>query len=78
MPGLQSKSGHTQGWPQSLQGCFRWQCVPAAKSVQLQVRRWDDLPKNAKDYIARIQDLIGVKIEWIGVGPGRDAIVIQP
>ena len=49
-----------------------------AKSVRLQVRRWDDLPKNAKDYVARIQDLIGVKIEWIGVGPGRDAIVVQP
>ena len=46
--------------------------------VHLQVRRWGDLPTNAKDYVARIQELIGVKIEWIGVGPGRDAIVIQP
>ena len=44
----------------------------------MQARRWEELPENAKKYIARIQDLIGVKIEWIGVGPGRDAIVVQP
>jgi adenylosuccinate synthase len=44
----------------------------------MQARRWEELPGNAKKYIARIQELIGVKIEWIGVGPGRDAIVVQP
>ena len=48
------------------------------KSVREQVRTWDDLPENARKYIARIQELIGVKLEWIGVGPGRDAIVVQP
>ncbi len=53
-------------------------CAAEMVVATMQVRRWDDLPKNAKDYIARIQELIGVKIEWIGVGPGRDAIVIQP
>ena len=46
--------------------------------MQAQVRRWEDLPDNAKKYIARIQVLIGGKIEWFGVGPGRDAIVTQP
>jgi adenylosuccinate synthase len=46
--------------------------------VHEQVRTWDDLPEAARKYIARIQELIGVKLEWIGVGPGRDAIVMQP
>lgn len=43
-----------------------------------QVRRWEDLPQNARKYIARIEELIGVKLKWIGVGPGRDALVVQP
>ncbi|KAI9225616.1 MAG: putative ADE12-adenylosuccinate synthetase [Piptocephalis tieghemiana] len=34
-----------------------------------------DLPKAARDYVERIQELIGVPIEWIGVGPGRDAMI---
>lgn len=45
--------------------------------MRMQARRWEELPENAKKYIARIQELLGVKIEWIGVGPGRDAIVVQ-
>ena len=44
----------------------------------LQVRLWEDLPENARKYMARIQELIGVKLKWIGVGPGRDALVVQP
>ncbi|CAL5221508.1 g3712 [Coccomyxa viridis] len=57
---------------------MEYEDIPGWQTDISKVRRWDDLPKNAKDYIARIQELIGVKIEWIGVGPGRDAIVIQP
>jgi adenylosuccinate synthase len=42
------------------------------------VRAWDDLPENARKYVERVQELIGVECRWIGVGPGRDAIVIKP
>lgn len=41
-------------------------------------RAWDDLPPAAKAYVARVEALVGVKCAWIGVGPGRDAIVTQP
>ena len=44
----------------------------------MQVRLWDDLPAAARRYIARIEELVGVPCKWIGVGPGRDAIVSQP
>jgi len=42
------------------------------------VRRWEDLPQQARDYVQRIEDLTGIYCRWIGVGPGRDAIVIKP
>ena len=44
----------------------------------MQVRRWGDLPENAQRYVQRVQQITGVPVRWIGVGPGRDAIVIQP
>ncbi|KAK9914823.1 hypothetical protein WJX75_001005 [Coccomyxa subellipsoidea] len=52
--------------------------IPGWQTDISKVRTWDDLPEAARKYIARIQELIGVKLEWIGVGPGRDAIVMQP
>ncbi len=38
-------------------------------------RSWDDMPKNAKDYVLKIEELVGVKVRWIGVGPGREAMI---
>jgi adenylosuccinate synthase len=40
-------------------------------------RSWDELPDNAKSYIRRIEELVGVQCTWIGVGPGREAMVVQ-
>jgi adenylosuccinate synthase len=34
-------------------------------------RTFDELPKNCQDYILKIEDVIGVPIRWIGVGPNR-------
>jgi adenylosuccinate synthase len=52
--------------------------LPGWKSDISGARAWDDLPAAAKAYIARVEELVGVKCAWIGVGPGRDAIVTQP
>jgi adenylosuccinate synthase len=34
-----------------------------------------ELPRNARDYVAALQDMIGAPISAIGVGPGRDATI---
>jgi len=34
-------------------------------------RNFDDLPENSKKYCKRIEELVGVPIRWIGVGPNR-------
>lgn len=46
--------------------------------VCLQVRTWTELPAAARAYVERCEQLLGTKVEWIGVGPGRDAIVTKP
>jgi len=36
---------------------------------------WEQLPENAKRYVRRVQDLIGVPISWVGVGPDRASML---
>lgn len=52
--------------------------IPGWKSDISKARTWNELPENARKYIARIEELVGVTCKWIGVGPERDAIVVQP
>ena len=41
------------------------------------VREFADLPKNAQEYVLAIEKISGSRISAIGVGPGRDAIVVR-
>ena len=41
------------------------------------VRTFDDLPKNARDYVLALEKISGARISAIGVGPGREAIVVR-
>ncbi len=40
-------------------------------------REFGDLPKNAQDYVLAVEAMSGARISAIGVGPGRDAIVVR-
>jgi adenylosuccinate synthase len=39
------------------------------------VRKWDDLPSAAKDYLEYIASLAGVPVRLVSVGPERDQVV---
>lgn len=41
------------------------------------IRRWEDLPKAAQDYINFIENQIGCPIKYISVGAERDSIIIR-
>jgi adenylosuccinate synthase len=55
-----------------------YETLPGWKSDISKIRSWDDMPENAKKYIERVEQLAGVECRYIGVGPGRDAMVIKP
>lgn len=40
------------------------------------IRKMEDLPENAKNYLRRIEELIGVPINIVSVGPGRDETIL--
>ena len=38
------------------------------------VQKFEDLPKNARDYITGVEKELGVKVSWVGTGPEREAM----
>jgi adenylosuccinate synthase len=54
-----------------------YEILPGWRSPLNPVRRWDDLPLNARRYIEFIEKRLGVRVRWIGTGPGREEIVIR-
>ena len=41
------------------------------------VRRWEDLPKAARDYVEYVERSIGCHIGYVSVGPERDSIILR-
>ena len=41
------------------------------------VRKFNDLPKQAQSYVERIEELLGCPIEMVSVGPEREQIIIR-
>ncbi len=39
------------------------------------VRRFGDLPVNARRYVERVEELVGVPVKYVSVGPAREAII---
>lgn len=42
------------------------------------IRKFGDLPSQAQAYVEKIEELIGVPVTSIGVGPSRDALILRP
>lgn len=42
------------------------------------VESYDDLPDAAKRYVERVEELSGVRVSSVGVGPGREATLMRP
>ncbi|WP_157157515.1 MULTISPECIES: adenylosuccinate synthase [unclassified Diaminobutyricimonas] len=40
-------------------------------------RSFDDLPKNAQDYVLAIEAMSGSRISVIGIGPGREEVIVR-
>lgn len=41
------------------------------------VRKWEDLPRAAQDYVLMVEKAIGCHIGYVSVGPERDSIIIR-
>ncbi len=51
--------------------------VPGWQKDISAVRKWEELPKAAQDYVLLIENAIGCPITYVSVGPERDSIIIR-
>ncbi len=50
--------------------------MPGWQSSTLGIKRYEDLPREAKDYLARLEETIGVSIDIISTGPDRGETIV--
>lgn len=55
----------------------RYETLPSWGEDIREIREFADLPKNAQKYVHFVEDQAGVEISMIGVGPGRDEVIIR-
>ena len=51
--------------------------LPGWKDSTRQAKTYSDLPPNARRYVERVEELVGVPISIISVGPARDATIFR-
>ncbi|KAI0159855.1 Adenylosuccinate synthetase [Xylariaceae sp. FL1272] len=49
--------------------------MPGWQKPTTDIKTFEELPKEARDYVEYIEKFIGVKIKWIGTGPDREAMI---
>jgi adenylosuccinate synthase len=54
-----------------------YETLPGWKQDISQVRRWDELPSEAKQYVRRLETLAGAPIKMVSVGAERNATLIR-
>ncbi|KAE8701633.1 Adenylosuccinate synthetase [Hibiscus syriacus] len=54
-----------------------YEVLPGWQSDISSIRNYSDLPKAARKYVERIEELVGVPIHYMGIGPGRDALIFK-
>ena len=51
--------------------------VPGWKCDISGIRRWEDLPEKARNYVEMIEQAVGCRIAYVSVGPDRDACILR-
>ncbi|KAI9773857.1 MAG: hypothetical protein M1840_006083 [Geoglossum simile] len=55
----------------------KYEMLPGWDTPTTGVKSYDDLPENARAYVEYIEKFVGVKIKYIGIGPGRQNMITR-
>ena len=55
--------------------CFLFSAFPGWITSTCDVKHFEDLPVNARKYIHRIQEVLGVPVMWVSTGSHRDNLI---
>lgn len=54
-----------------------YETLPGWRKSTRGITKWNALPKEARAYITRLEEVTGVPVAWIGTGPGRHEMVTR-
>jgi adenylosuccinate synthase len=54
-----------------------YESMPGWREEIGDARRWEDLPRECRDYVDRVGELCGAPVDLVGVGPRRDQFVTR-
>ena len=57
------------------QVAMEYETMPGWSEDISKAKKFEDLPPSCQKYVLRLEELIGVPIRWIGVGPGRSEMI---
>jgi len=77
----EDSNGKEVDWPPGTQQAFQackpiYETLPGWEADTVGVTNWDDLPDNARAYVERLRELLGVSIDIVSTGPERTANII--
>jgi adenylosuccinate synthase len=55
-----------------------YETLPGWMSDTTGIRRWDDLPPEARRYLGRLGEIIGAEVGLVSVGPDREQSITRP
>ncbi|EGW32323.1 uncharacterized protein SPAPADRAFT_61399 [Spathaspora passalidarum NRRL Y-27907] len=68
-----------EGFPEDLLELARveveYKTFPGWETDITQIKKYEDLPENAKKYLAFIEEYLETPIQWVGTGPARDSML---
>ena len=62
-------------YPELVKATPVYEEIPGWSEDIQNVRRFEDLPKTTQTYVRRIEELVGVKVTYLSVGPEREALI---
>lgn len=78
--GYQTSSGDRNIFPngaEELQGCTPvYEEMPGWKESTEGIKKYEDLPLNAKKYLKRMEEVCGVPVDIISTGPDREETIV--
>lgn len=70
-----------KGLPARLEDLARieveYETLPGWQQSLNKITTWEELPGNAKKYVLRLEELIGCRIKYVGVGMRRDQLIFR-
>jgi adenylosuccinate synthase len=54
-----------------------YKTFPGWREKTTGVQKWEQLPQKAREYVEFIEREVGIKVRWIGTGPGREDMIVR-